>query len=46
MVVLQERDQSVQEVVRTQQNQFLQHICRNQNKEHEIFNGASTFIMI
>lgn len=35
VVVLQEGDQSVQEVMRTQQNEFLQHICRNHNKEHE-----------
>lgn len=42
VVVLQEGDQSVQEVVRTQQNEFLQHICRNQNKEHKKL--QSTFI--
>ena len=33
VVVLQKGDQSVQEVVWTQKNEFLQHICRKQNKQ-------------
>lgn len=34
VVVLQEGDQSVQEIMRTQQNEFLQNIWNEQSKHH------------
>lgn len=42
VVVLQERDQSVQEVVWTQQDEFLQHVCRNQNRERKTDRDSDT----
>lgn len=36
VVVLQEGNQSVKEVMGTQQNQFLQHICKTNNRVYSL----------